>query len=55
MASNRLTLVVEFSKSDLEEVEMYNLIRGFSSPQGIVKDILKGKLPASLVQAKVNK
>ena len=52
MGSNRLTLVLEFNKSNPEEVEMYNLIRAFSSPQGILKDILKGKLPVSLVQTK---
>ena len=55
MTKARLLITLEFNKNSREEVAMYNLIRSYSSAQGIIKDVLKGKLPVSLVQPKIVK
>lgn len=47
--ADRLRIVVEFKKSDLEELKLYQALLGFSSPGGIIKDILKTRLPVGIL------
>lgn len=45
----RLVIPVEFSFSKEEEIKLYTTLKGYSSPGSIIKDILKGKLPVSIL------
>lgn len=47
--TDRLRIVVEFRKSDLEELKLYQSLLGFSSPGATIKDILKNKLPVGIL------
>lgn len=46
----RLVIPVEFRKSKEDDVELYELLMSFSNPAAIIKDILKGKLPLSILR-----
>lgn len=48
--ASRLIITVEFSKNKIEELELYAKLKNFSSPGSIVKDILKGNLPLSILK-----
>lgn len=47
--AKRLIIAVEFSKNKKEELQLYNNLKTYSSPGSIIKDILKGYLPLSLL------
>lgn len=47
--TDRLRIVVEFRKTDIEELKLYQALLGFSSPGAIIKDILKNKLPVGIL------
>lgn len=47
--AERLRVVLEFKKDDMRELELYAKLLEFSNPPSIVKDILKGNLPLSVV------
>lgn len=47
--TDRLRIVVEFKKTDLEELKLYQSLLDFSSPGAIIKDILKNKLPVGIL------
>lgn len=46
---SRLIIYVEFSKNDLEDLKLYEKLKGLSRPGATIKDILKGKLPLSSI------
>ncbi|MEA5269344.1 hypothetical protein VB566_00430 [Clostridium perfringens] len=48
--SKRLVIAVEFSKSKIEELQLYGKLKEYSAPGSIIKDILKGTLPVSILQ-----
>lgn len=48
--ANRLVISVEFSKSKVEELELYAKLKEYSAPGAIIKDILKGNLPLSILK-----
>lgn len=47
--TDRLRIVVEFRKTDMEELKLYQALLGFSSPPSTIKDILKNKLPVGIL------
>lgn len=47
--ADRLRIVVEFKKTDLEELKLYKSLLSFSNPPSIIKDILKNKLPVGIL------
>lgn len=47
--TDRLRIVVEFRKTDLEELKLYKSLLSFSNPPSIIKDILKNKLPVGIL------
>lgn len=48
--AERLRVVLEFKKNDLEEVDLYERLLAFSNPGSMVKDILKGLIPLSVLE-----
>lgn len=46
---SRLIIQVEFSKSKIEELQLYSKLKEFSTPGSIIKDILKGVLPLEIL------
>ena len=50
--AKRLIITVEFSQTKEEDILLYLKLKGFDKPGAIVKDILKGKLPISILQDK---
>lgn len=50
--ADRLRVVLEFKKSDLEELQLYGDLMKFSNPASIVKDILKGVLSVEVISNK---
>lgn len=54
MMADRLRVVLEFKKSDLEELKLYGDLIKFSNPSSIVKDILKGVLPLEVISNNKN-
>lgn len=50
MASQRLKIVVECLKSNKEEIELYEKLSNFTYPGVIIKEILLGKLPLSILK-----
>lgn len=53
MATDRMIITVEFKKTNEDDIKIYEKLKGFSSPQGIIKDILKGKLPLELILSEI--
>ncbi|EPY6430784.1 hypothetical protein [Clostridium sporogenes] len=47
--AERLRVVLEFRKSDLEELQLYDKLLKFSNPAAVIKDILKGTLPIKIL------
>lgn len=47
---SRLIIQVEFSKSKIEELQLYSKLKEFSTPGAIIKDILKGVLPLEILK-----
>ena len=47
--AERLRVVLEFKKDDMRELELYARLLEFSNPPSIIKDILKGNLPLSVI------
>lgn len=45
----RLVISVEFSKNKPEELELYLKLIKHSSSSGLIKDILKGLIPVSVL------
>ncbi|MGU9539278.1 hypothetical protein ACQX0N_09890 [Clostridium tepidum] len=48
--AERLRVVLEFKKEDIEELKLYGRLLKFSNPAAIVKDILKGTLPIEILE-----
>ena len=53
MANERMTITVEFKKNNEEEIKVFEKLKQFSSPQGIIKDILMGRLPLELILSEI--
>ncbi len=49
MMAERLRVVLEFRKTDVEELKLYGELLKFSNPGSVVKDILKGTLPIEIL------
>ena len=47
--AERLRVVLEFKKTDINELELYAKLIEFSNPAAVVKDILKGTLPLEII------
>lgn len=47
--ADRLRIVLEFKKSDMEEVKLYSELLKFTNPSSMIKDILKGLVPISVI------
>ena len=45
----RLRIILEFSKSRKDDLELYGKLIRLSNPASVVKDILKGVLPLSTI------
>lgn len=45
----RMKIALEFKVKKAGESELYDKLISFSNPQGIIKDILMGKLPLSIL------
>ncbi|MFV3012699.1 hypothetical protein ACLD43_13680 [Clostridium botulinum] len=50
--ADRLRVVLEFKKSDINELELYARLLEFTNPAAVVKDILKGTLPVKIISGK---
>ncbi|WP_332833485.1 hypothetical protein [Clostridium perfringens] len=48
--AKRLVIPVEFSKSKIEDLQLYGKLKEYSAPGAIIKDILKGNLPLSILK-----
>ena len=48
--AGRLVIPVEFSKNSIEDLKLYARLRELTAPGAVIKDILKGKLPAVIIQ-----
>lgn len=53
--ADRLRIVLEFKRTDIEEIELYAELLKFSNPASTVKDILKGLVPIDVVLKKDDK
>ncbi|HFD2033475.1 TPA: hypothetical protein ACF2DD_002052 [Clostridium perfringens] len=51
---SRLIIPIEFNKNKQDEVELYHYLKSFSNPNSIIKDILKGKIPVSILNIDKN-
>lgn len=49
---DRLKITIEFNKSDIKELELYSHLLKFSRPGVIVKEILKGNIPLTVLEVK---
>jgi len=49
MANERLRIVLEFKKTSVEDLELYQKLLVFSNPAATIKDILKGVIPISVL------
>ncbi|GEM_PF-1371627 len=49
MSNERLRVVLEFNKNSMEDLKLYKRLSEFSHPASIVKDILKGLIPLSIL------
>lgn len=47
--TDRLRIVVEFKKTDMEELKLYQSLLRFSNPPSTIKDILKNRLPVGIL------
>lgn len=47
---SRLIIQVEFNKGKFEELQLYSRLKEFAAPGSIIKDILKGNLPLSILK-----
>ena len=50
MASDRLRIILEFKKTDTKELELYSKLLEFTNPGAVIKDILKGVIPISILE-----
>ena len=48
--ASRLVISVEFAKGKPEDLQLYAKLKEFSAPGSIIKDILKGNLPLSILK-----
>lgn len=48
--ADRLRIVLEFKKTDIKDIELYSDLLRFSNPSSIIKDILKGLVPVSVIK-----
>lgn len=48
--AKRLIITVEFSQIKEEDMLLYLKLKSFDKPGAIIKDILKGRLPLSILQ-----
>ena len=55
MNKKRLMISLEFCKNRNEEVELYFKLRKYSNSSGIIKDILKGIIPVSILDTELSK
>ncbi len=53
--AERLRIVLEFKKTSAEDLELYSKLLDFSNPPGMVKDILKGLVPLSVLEKEDDK
>lgn len=47
--AKRLIITVEFSQIKEEDIQLYLKLKEFDKPGAIIKDVLKGKLPISIL------
>ncbi|EPZ8710274.1 hypothetical protein JWF35_03580 [Clostridium botulinum] len=47
--ADRLRVVLEFRKEDINELKLYGKLLEFTNPAATVKDILKGTLPVDII------
>ena len=53
--AKRLVIPVEFSQIKEEDIQLYLKLKSFDKPGAIIKDILKGRLPLSILQEQEEK
>lgn len=46
---SRLRVVLEFNQNNMSDLELYARLSKFQNPRMIVKEILKGNLPLSII------
>lgn len=51
--AERLRIVLEFKRSDMEELKLYSDLLKFSNPASIIKDILKGLVPVTVIKKEI--
>ena len=51
----RSIITVEFSRIKEEDIQLYLKLKEFDKPCSIIKDILKGRLPLSILQEEQKK
>ncbi|WP_297436979.1 hypothetical protein [uncultured Clostridium sp.] len=49
--ANRLQIIIEFSRYEVEEVAAYAKLKELSSPGALIKDALMGKIPFEMLRA----
>ena len=55
MGNERLRIVLEFNKGNIEDLKLYKKLIKFSHPAAIIKDILKGVIPITIIDGQVSK
>lgn len=48
--SERLRVVLEFKKGNIEELKLFQKLLKFSNPASTIKDILKGNIPLNVLE-----
>lgn len=46
----RLRIVIEFKKTDMNDIKLFSRLISFSAPGAVIKDILKGNIPLSVLE-----
>lgn len=49
MTKKRMRITINFKDTSPEETELYNKLQTYSNTSSIIKDILLGKLPVSIL------
>lgn len=49
MTKKRMRITINFKDTSSEETELYNKLQTYSNTSSIIKDILLGKLPVSIL------
>ena len=48
--AERLKITIEFNKGNVEELQFYAKLRELYNPGAIIKNVLMGKLPVSILK-----